>query len=784
MNNKFFFSAVVGFLLFTSYVDLKKNIEIISPYSPPPPISQTVFEQYPPYAIQYWVQKLKTPTGRGENIIFKVKYESDYQLPEFIDIYNTGTVDFTLSDDGNYPDDVRGDGKYAALRKENLTQFTTQIQNREHWIQANGGIYDFTGHSGEFINRNAIPLFDFSKFNLFQETEINALLINAGDCQNELKKEKSLFITDLSVVEDESRTYNVKTGVGNSNGVWTFGKLMDNIENNTHADGLRGFLKEWVKTWLVDQTVNGQVVKSRAFALDSMIIPWIRKAKNNPNFNPTFGSWEQEWENEWNAISETNLKINAPFKLTAIVNRLDLKGNVAYTSSVSNAGETRFIFTLINPFTGKVPIAPTQSLEEQINNPDGFIDWRGMNIIFEYGNIQTTACQVNQLTQQWANLSDGIYSFGQASTDNPYKVALQSITDLVTGANAAPAKPNGSAINSIRTNEKMFATFLNPPLNGDQAWEAQDWEFRQFNVDASTHKLKLVPLTNNPPHFTNYAPNIDETSYGVSSNHAIIDWIYSGHKNQVYSGNFNLPTSLLAGSGLVRREQSQYFDLDPVYLETKSGAYDPNNDSQEAKRIRQQLSLNTCVGCHAGETKVRFTHINPMKYGEVAQYWNGVLSGINGVQDGFFYPNSPITPPAQDGFNEGFTDDAVFGFIKNFEVSKEIVNHSFFQNISPFLVGARKSVISASATWKDDDMNDSDDDNFNGLYFVNDPSNKANDPYYFPGIHTKKWGYNDLLMRKQRLCTELINGCNGAVALTVFQSMTIIDAVPMPLGAH
>jgi len=154
------------------------------------------------------------------------------------------------------------------------------------------------------------------------------------------------------------------------------------------------------------------------------------------------------------------------------------------------------------------------------------LDWRGLNVIFEYQNVQNTRCSTRENAHQWLNLSESTYSFGTAGLNNPYKTALQAITDQVTLANAAPDRTNGSALGRIRTNENVFAPFLNAP-SSELAWEKQDWEFRQLELDRNTHSLALTPLTNNPPHTANHASNIEEDYSATNppvTNVELLDW--------------------------------------------------------------------------------------------------------------------------------------------------------------------------------------------------------------------------------------------------------------------
>lgn len=760
--------------------------QLVQPF---PDNTQSTFEQYPPYATRFWVQRLQTLTKNKENLIFRVQYEYDGKLPEQIRIYSASNIELTFKDDGVFPDITAGDKKYAAYKKETLNTMVSTIQNMEAALTNKGYLLHFTGHNGTSVSASGFPHFDLDHFSQYEEIEIDPRLLDVMTCETTIKKENSLFITDLAIVEDQTRTYNVNTGVGNPNGAWTFGTLMDNIENNLHATGLNGFLKDWVIQWTTSQTVNGQTIASRDFALDNLIIPWLAKANGIAANTIT----PDNWESIWNATTDNNLKTTAPFKLTAIVNRIDLRGNSAYTVTMSNAGETRFIYTLINPTTGIPVIAPTQSGEEQLFS-EGYVDWKGMNVIFEYGNPQTDLCSLRNFAQQWVDLSNASYSFGNKVADNPYKIALQAVTDQVTAANAVPTKVNGSAINRIRTNEKSFATF-DVTQDSHVSWEQQDWEFRQFELSSSTHGLKLVPLTNNPPHTASYAPNIVEDYSAASppvTNHALIDWIYSGHKFQVLHGNFNLSTSLLAGSGIVRREETQYLGFDPAYQVTKSTAYSSATPSQEAKNIRQQLSVNTCAGCHAGETKTVFTHVNALAYNEGAKYWSTIPDGHTGKQDGNLYPNgSAISGPLKPhGFNSGLTFDAITSsVINNFHTADEIENHQYFQSLSPFLTGRRYSIISSTPTWEDDQPDllvesATPDNTLQGLFFVNDP---ANDNYNgtFPQINDQKWGFNDLQRRMIDLCNFVNADCTVVGGpRSVMQLISLMRFAPFGLGAH
>jgi hypothetical protein len=147
----------------------------------------------------------------------------------------------------------------------------------------------------------------------------------------------------------------------------------------------------------------------------------------------------------------------APFRLLAIVNRVDLRRQPAYGNA--NAGEARFVYNVLNISDPGNPV-PTQ-----------------FNVIFEYGISAATCDDIRAWGQRWHDL--GSIPFGES-----YNAALQAITGRFAGRGARPAHPNGSAINAVRTNEISFSD------NGI-------WELRQFNLSPTSGRLEpaTVDLT-------------------------------------------------------------------------------------------------------------------------------------------------------------------------------------------------------------------------------------------------------------------------------------------------
>ncbi|HRO43740.1 MAG TPA: hypothetical protein PL009_12960 [Flavipsychrobacter sp.] len=263
-----------------------------------------------------------------------------------------------------------------------------------------------------------------------------------------------------------------------------------------------------------------------------------------------------------------------------------------------------------------------------------FIDWQGMNVILEYGNPHTNLCDLRDYAQAWLDLSD--YTLGSSS----YNTALEAITHEVIDANVATGKPNGSALNQLRTNERLFQPSISVPFpNGVQLWQESDWELSQFELNGSSHLLAPAPVTNTPVNEANMGTNLSGQilagtgSWGAGIE-ALIDWSFKS-KLKLKQGFHNLPLNYTyngdvlkqAATARIDAEQLHFWDFNWSNNSTTFYTYispsNPNSHNYE-KDLRQQLSLNTCQGCHAGETKTMFTQMTPVGYGESHNYWGTI----------------------------------------------------------------------------------------------------------------------------------------------------------------
>src|SRR4029077_18884193 len=121
---------------------------------------------------------------------------------------------------------------------------------------------------------------------------------------------------------------------------------------------------------------------------------------------------------------------------------------------------------------------------------------------------------VRTWAKAWADL--GAISLGT----EPYNAALQALTDQVVLRDLATGKPNGSALNQLRSNEVALAL---PP------------DLRQFN---------LIALPGDSLHETAVAltPDFPVNAQDPNWNHlTILDSFIVTHKTDIDANNYSLP---------------------------------------------------------------------------------------------------------------------------------------------------------------------------------------------------------------------------------------------------
>ena len=400
--------------------------------------------------------------------------------------------------------------------------------------------------------------------------------LNASD---PIVPEKELLIRDLSVVEDPCRTNWATAGCSTStNGKWTFGWLMTVMSGATdiNSSTARSFVANWLAFWLTPQTVSPDPtpVAARPSIWGVMLKPWLSAS-----------GCEVPADTVTDPIIRKNALLNcttldlkaAPFRLLAIVNRIDLDGSDNGGTN-GKPGELRFAFGAFNKATG-APVNATVSLEYQYPNPNVFPRsfWAG---------------RFHQQSSQ---------AFGSSFASN-----LQGVTNLVVEPGAWPGKPNnGSVIGQIRTNENAFS---NQPLS------LRQWEFRQFALPCTSGfcNLAQVPVSQTPPLSANNSTDL--TNFLIANQTAIS------------TARHVVPTSMLGGSALsLAGFNALVWNTTP----TADGTYtlvDTSNKSF-SYNVRHNFAFTTCNGCHYQETanQNQQFHIAPRNAGAVAAV-SGFLS--------------------------------------------------------------------------------------------------------------------------------------------------------------
>lgn len=344
---------------------------------------------------------------------------------------------------------------------------------------------------------------------------------------------RSLMITDVAVIEDPQRTFNPCTNTGQAGGKWTFGHLMSQLAARNGLDPAV-FVERWVNRWAFDQVANDDTVVKRPHVVNAIVAGWPRLPSGALDLD------------------------RAPFRLLAIVNRVDLRDNLTYGGG--SAGEARFVFGLHD--------RQCRALE--------------LSVIFEYG-IQKSGCQdLRAWARSWKNLDQ--HAIGTPA----YATALEAITESFVRADAQNAQ-----LNQLRTNE-----FLSAPN--------RIWELREMQLSPSIGgHLEVVTVKQTPRFDLVGSPKIRDY---VNANAADV----AAARHQVPL-TFPGAAPFLGTAGTTPN---------PSFIWGSSG------DGISNREARHQFSLQTCSGCHAGETRTLFYHIRPTDFGQPPTL-SGFLTGLS-----------------------------------------------------------------------------------------------------------------------------------------------------------
>lgn len=373
--------------------------------------------------------------------------------------------------------------------------------------------------------------------------------------------ETSLMIRHPSVVKDPRAS-----GMG----PWSFGHLMTELAKDAGvaADEAPAFVEAWLKTWLNDQPINGFTAPAR------------------PGVQAVIDAWPKQGD-------RLDLA-RAPFRLLAIVNRVDLRKRENQADTI-DAGEARFVFGLMLPATPGGEPAPAK-----------------MTVIFEYGVTVPRAPEdpdkhLRAWGQRWADLTDG----DETMPSEGYNAALQKITDVFTSAEPPAGEVVTARLAQLRTNDFVFET---------------PWELREFKLASHPGRLQPAAVGKTP-----------QTALDAAQRAHLVAFVSSAVPADPHGmGEFDFCATLRGASSIV----------EPVPF-----AWTFSNGSVEASR-RFNFSLNSCNGCHSGETMTtddfnrHFTHVRPDREdgsdgAELSEFLIG-LPSANPPVDGVANPREPF----------------------------------------------------------------------------------------------------------------------------------------------
>jgi len=467
-----------------------------------------------------------------------------------------------------------------------------------------------------------------------QPLQISPEMLMGGPL-NRLPNDHTLMITSLPVVADPARTFdpcNPNPSGGTKNGAWTFNTLMQAIAcstgaNNCNLQAAENMLLSMLSQWQNPQIINSFQVPARNTCTgpnhDSFCIGSLGQIG-------LLANWPIDRGNSCtlpNGDSSPCPSLpNAPVHLLAIVNRIDLGQNFPpYNNPTPPGGELRFVF---NVTANSVP-GNGACLGGGGNNP--------FNIIIEY-NVPRTFSAASW-ANQWRMLQDPTGNFGTT-----YRNDLQTeITDLVVGVSKCTGnnpKPI-SCLAHIRTNEIEIS---NNTL----------WEQRQFALATNASgqpALNMQAVSMTPDNSFDLAPGHPQcSSMGITGIHACNDGLFmkswiDNNTTEIEATGGSLP--VVTNSVMNNNNQTDPFLGGSAFNDGAAIWVDMQPTNSEQARI--DFSLNTCNGCHGGETGTILEHINPRGFGRTSVLSNFLLgcatnhAGSCGSTAGDCSANGPCT---------------------------------------------------------------------------------------------------------------------------------------------
>lgn len=238
-----------------------------------------------------------------------------------------------------------------------------------------------------------------------------------------VNRHKELLVTDRAILAG------ARSDGARADAPWSFRHLVEKLAAPGDASA---FVRTWLASWEATSTAPAEgnlALSHRPDVRAELVCPWLRLTPENG------------CDATCSQCTSAHLDLTrAPFRLLAVVNRLDLAEET--TGCNEDASEARFVFLATRPGT---------------STPLSF------NVIFEYGANGTSAGD----PKEWHALA--------SVPDGGYVAALERVTRSVTDRTQASLK-------QLRTSENLGTA------------HGTSWELRQFGL--VNHDLVPSALTN------------------------------------------------------------------------------------------------------------------------------------------------------------------------------------------------------------------------------------------------------------------------------------------------
>lgn len=436
---------------------------------------------------------------------------------------------------------------------------------------------------------------------------------------------KLLVIRHPSVVDDACRTQWTNPVGCNGLGQWTFWQLMENMRGSTPttAEFVIKFLEQFRDT----SAVNSFAMQDRSKIQSLIIDPWKRASGCTP------GPWES-------SPCITLRKDLAPFRLLAIVNRMDLHAHQGAPSAYGGGGgEVRLVFGFLDA---------TQYLDVNNNYIVGKMP-QNLNklkatVILEYG-VVTDELNVNPRfwANQWWDLNSLNFAANATTFNNEFNNQLQFLTNYVTSPGLKPSQPNGSALNQIRTNEVDF-----DPADSTIG-EVTQWELREHKLTCaagppcSDALLKRAPVALTPANSFGYDLNVNSKLDLPPT--TLSDFLQDTTVGpQIDIENYDVPTTYngLPFRGGSSRQGEFTFESQTWVTTAPPWSTTFFQGNATIRNRRHYFGLGTCNGCHYNETGTSQLHVANREFG-ISSDISPFLSVSHASSSSNYRSKDPIT---------------------------------------------------------------------------------------------------------------------------------------------